>query len=109
MLASCGPVDRRSRPMATSRGPIRAQWSGFPPSPLPSEAEQDAGTRRSIAISQQLGITWVKSYYSAKDGKWYCEFEAPNADLIWEHARLGQYPIDRVYPIDLVVDPGMFR
>jgi hypothetical protein len=60
-----------------------------PPAPLPSEAEQGAGSRRSIAISQQLGITWIKSYYSAKDGKWYCEFGAPNADLIWEHARLG--------------------
>ena len=80
-----------------------------PPAPLPSEAEQDAGARRSIAISQQLGITWIKSYYSAKDGKWYCEYEVPNADLIWEHARLGQFPIDRVYPIDLVQDPGMFR
>ena len=80
-----------------------------PPAPVPSEAEQDVGARRSIAISQQLGITWIKSYYSAKDGKWYCEYEAPNADLIWEHARLGQFPIDRVYPIDLVQDPGMFR
>jgi len=74
-----------------------------------TEEEIAAGSRRSIAIGDQLGITWIKSYYSAKDGKWYCEYEAPNADLIWEHARLGEFPIDKVYPIDVVVDPAMFR
>ncbi|MDQ3831673.1 MAG: DUF4242 domain-containing protein [Candidatus Tectomicrobia bacterium] len=77
-------------------------------SPL-TEEELSATAQQVIAISNQLGITWIKSYYSAKDGKWYCEYEAPNAELIWQHARLGQLPIDRVYPIDLVVDPGMFK
>jgi hypothetical protein len=77
-------------------------------SPL-TEEELSATAQQVIAISNQLGITWIKSYYSAKDGKWYCEYEAPNAELIWQHARLGQFPIDRVYPIDLVVDPGMFK
>jgi hypothetical protein len=62
-----------------------------------------------MAISDQLGITCIKSYYSAKDGKGYCEYESPNAGLIWQHARLGKFPIDRVYPIDLVVDPGRFK
>ena len=80
-----------------------------PPAPVPSEAEQDTGARLSIAISQQLGITWIKSYYSAKDSKFYCEYEAPNAEVIYEHARLAEIPIDRVYPIDVVVDPAMFR
>ena len=74
-----------------------------------TEEEIDVGSRRSIAVSDQLGITWIKSYYSAKDGKYYCEYEAPNAELIYEHARLAEIPIDRVYPIDVVVDPAMFR
>jgi len=78
-------------------------------SPPVSEAEMAEAGRRSIAIAQQLGITWVKSYYSAKDGKFYGEYEAPNAELLWEHARQGQFPIDRVYPIDMVVDPAMFK
>ena len=77
-------------------------------SPL-TEEELSVTAQQIIAISNQLGITWVKSYYSARDGKWYCEYESPNADLLWEHARLGQFPIDRVYPIDLIVDPGMFK
>jgi len=29
--------------------------------------------------------------------------------MIYEHAGLAQIPIDRVYPIDLVVDPAMFK
>lgn len=74
-----------------------------------SEEELAKAARRAIAIGDQLGITWVKSYCSTKEGKFCCEYEAPKADLIWEHARLGQLPIDRVYPIDLVVDPAMFK
>jgi Protein of unknown function (DUF4242) len=76
---------------------------------LLTEEELCVTAQQIIAISNQLGITWIKSYYSARDGKWYCEYESPKADLRWEHARLGQFPIDRVYPIDLVVDPGMFK
>ena len=78
-------------------------------SPPLTEEELSATAQQVIAVSNQLGITWIKSYYSAQDGKWYCEYESPNAELIWQHARLGQFPIDRVYPIDLVVDPGMFK
>jgi Protein of unknown function (DUF4242) len=74
-----------------------------------SDEDLTAAAQRSIAICDQLGITWIKSYYSAKDGKFYCEYEAPNADLLYEHARRGEIPIDRVYPIDVVVDPAMFR
>ena len=78
-------------------------------SPPLSDEELTVAAQRSIAISAPLGITWIKSYYSVKDGKFYCEFAAPNADLLYEHARLGEFPIDRVYPIDVVVDPAMFR
>ena len=78
------------------------------PTPL-TEEQIAAGSRQSIAIGDQLGITWIKSYYSVKDGKFYCEYEAPNADLLYEHARLAEVPIDRVYLIDVVVDPAMFR
>jgi hypothetical protein len=74
-----------------------------------SEEETTAGAQRAIAVSDQLGITWIKSYWSAKDGKLYCEYEAPNAEVLYEHARLAEIPIDRVYPIDVVVDPAMFR
>ena len=50
--------------------------------PLSVMKRRSLQPRRSIAISDQLGVTWIKSYYSAKDGKCYCEYEAPNADLI---------------------------
>jgi len=77
--------------------------------PALSKDELAAAARRSIGVCTQLWITWVKSYYSAENGKFYCEYEAPNADLLWQHAKLGQLPIDKVYPIDVVVDPSMFK
>ena len=55
-----------------------------------TEEEIDAGSRRSIAISDQLGITWIKSYYSAKDGKWYCEYEAPERRLALGTCQAGR-------------------
>jgi hypothetical protein len=77
--------------------------------PALSKDELAVVARRSIDVCRQLGITCVKSYYSADNGKFYCEYEAPNADLLWKHAQLGQIPIDKVYPIDVVVDPAMFK
>lgn len=74
-----------------------------------SQDELASVGRRAAAAAEQIGITWIKSYYSAQDGKSYCEFEAPNAELVTEHARLAQLPIAKVYPIDLVVDPAMFK
>jgi hypothetical protein len=74
-----------------------------------SKDELGVVARRSIDVCTQLGITWVKSYYSAENGKFYCEYEASNAELLWKHAKLGQIPIDKVYPIDVVVDPAMFK
>ena len=75
----------------------------------PTEEEIAAVGARVLAVNDQLGITWVKSYYSAKDGKSYCEYEAPNAEAIFEAARQAEIPADAVYPIDIVIDPAMFR
>lgn len=77
-----------------------------------TEEEWAAAAQQSKAIIEQNGleITWVKSYYSTEEGKCYCEYEAPSADVIYEYARLAQSPpIDKISPIDIVVDPGMFR
>ena len=40
--------------------------------PLTDE-QSAAGAKRSITLGKQVGVRWVKSYYSAKDGKFYCE------------------------------------
>jgi hypothetical protein len=74
-----------------------------------SEEELEAAALRSIEVVDQMpGVRWVRSYYSAEEGKIYCEYEAPNVDLIFEHARRARLPLDRCTVVrDL--EPAMFR
>ena len=76
--------------------------------PLTKE-EIDAAARLSMSVCDEMGIRWIKSYYSAKDGKFYCEYEAPSVEAIYEHARRAQFPVDFVSLISGEFDPSMFK
>jgi hypothetical protein len=76
--------------------------------PLTEEQIAAAG-KLSKAVTEELGIKWIKSYYSEKEGKFYCEYEAPNVDLIYEHGRRAQLPVDSVSMISGEFDPSMFK
>ncbi|MFN2445597.1 MAG: DUF4242 domain-containing protein [Vicinamibacterales bacterium] len=72
--------------------------------------ELDAAARRSNAVLAEMdGVSWIRSYVSHADGKIFCEYEAPNADLIREHARRAGLPADAVREIQLTINPDMFR
>ncbi len=74
-----------------------------------AEEDIEAAVQRSLeAVDQLPGVRWIRSYYSAEEGKLYCEYEAPSAELVFEHARRAQLPIDRA---DVVqeLEPSMFR
>ena len=44
--------------------------------------------KRSIEVADGMpGVVWIKSYISESEGKTYCEYEAPNPDVLFEHAR----------------------
>lgn len=73
------------------------------------EEELTAAARLSKSVCEEMGIKWIKSYYSAKDGKLYCEYEAPNVEAIYEHGRRAQLPVDSVSLISGELDPSMFR
>jgi hypothetical protein len=77
--------------------------------PSLKEEELTAAARLNKSTSEDMGIRWIKSYYSAKDGKFYCEYEAPNIEAIYEHARRAQLPIDFISLISDEFDPSMFR
>jgi hypothetical protein len=65
--------------------------------------------KNGLKVANEMGnIRWVKSYVSESEGKIYCEFDAPNPDLIREHARLSGLPADRVSLVSLELDPAMF-
>ena len=77
--------------------------------PSLKEEELAAAGRHNKNISEEVEIRWIKSYYSAKDGKFYCEYEAPNIEAIYEHARRAQVPIDFVSLISDEFDPSMYK
>ncbi len=76
--------------------------------PLTKE-EIDAAAKLSISVCEEMGIKWIKSYYSAKDGKFYCEYEAPGVETKYEDARRAQFPLDFVSLISNEFDPSMFK
>ncbi|MEP6692514.1 MAG: DUF4242 domain-containing protein [Gemmatimonadaceae bacterium] len=70
-----------------------------------SSAELTTISQRSCGVLQQLGptIQWVQSFVT--EDKITCVYIAPNAELIREHARLGNFPADRVLEIATIIDP----
>ena len=61
--------------------------------------------QRSNAVLRDLGpeIQWVHSYVT--QDKLYCIYNARDADLIREHARCGEFPIDDVAEVAGLIDP----
>jgi hypothetical protein len=56
-------------------------------------------------IERDLGpdIRWLQSYVT--QDKLYCVYVAPDADIIFEHARCG-FPATRVSQVSRVIDPS---
>jgi len=70
-----------------------------------SLAQLTSIAQRSCEVLRQLGpqIQWVESYVT--EDKITCVYIAPNADLIRVHARLGNFPADRVLEVARIIDP----
>ncbi len=74
-----------------------------------SEEEIEAASLSSIQTLEGMpDVRWIRSYYSAEEGKIYCEYEAPSVELIFEHARRAKIPIDRAEVVR-ELEPSMFR
>jgi hypothetical protein len=74
-----------------------------------SEEEIEAAALSSIeTLGRMPEVRWIRSYYSAEEGKIYCEYEAPNAELILEHAQRAGIPFDRAEVVR-ELEPAMFR
>jgi uncharacterized protein DUF4242 len=61
---------------------------------------------QSNKVIRDLGpeIHWLNSYVT--DDKLYCVYIAPDADIIFEHARCGGFPADKVSMVSAVIDPS---
>ena len=71
-----------------------------------SVEELKAMTQKSNKVICDLGseITWQQSYVT--DDKLYCVYIAPSEDVVYEHARCGGFPADRVSQVMTIIDPA---
>lgn len=75
---------------------------------LSDDEIQAAGDGANDVLADMSGIRWIRSYYSAEEGKIYCEYEALNLELLLDHARRAGLPFDSASMVR-ELDPAMFR
>jgi hypothetical protein len=76
--------------------------------PMSSDQLAETARRSKAAIATLPGVVWIKSYISEAEGKIYCEYDAPNAETVLEHARRAGLPVDRISEISMEISPDMF-
>jgi hypothetical protein len=76
---------------------------------LTPEQLDAAGRKSNEVIAGMPGVVWIRSYVSHAEGKIYCEYDAPDAEAIREHARRSGIPADRISEVALEINPDMFR
>jgi hypothetical protein len=63
---------------------------------------------KSCQVASTLdGYNWHHSYVT--DDTWYCIHEAPDAQTVLKHAKLGGFPADRVLEVRKVVNSATGR
>jgi hypothetical protein len=69
-------------------------------------AEQLKGvSQTSCGVLSKMGpeIQWVHSYVT--DDKIYCIYNAPNEEMVLEHAKQGGFPANSINKVSAVIDP----
>lgn len=68
--------------------------------------ELRAISQKSNKVIADLGpeIRWLESYVT--EDKLYCVYVAPDADIIFEHARCGGFPANKVTRVSNIIDPS---
>lgn len=77
-------------------------------SKLSAEQLRDA-SRVSNRVLKELGpdIQWVHSYVAGD--KIYCVYNAPNEEMIREHAKKAGLPANKITPVAVVINPTTAR
>lgn len=62
-------------------------------------------SQTSCGVLSKMGsqIQWVHSYVT--DDKIYCIYNAPNEEMVREHARQGGFPANSVSKVSTIIDP----
>jgi hypothetical protein len=75
---------------------------------LTADELRAAGLKSNSVIAEMTGVVWVRSYVSDAEGKIYCEYHAPSAEAVLEHARRAGLPADKISEVSLQISPEMF-
>lgn len=70
-----------------------------------SNDELKAISEKSCGVIRNLGptIQWVESFVT--EDKIYCVYNAPNKEMIMEHAMQGGFPANRVEEVKNIISP----
>ena len=62
-------------------------------------------SQTSCGVLSKMGpqIQWVQSYVTTN--KIYCIYNAPNEEMVREHAKLGGFPANSVSKVSSIIDP----
>ncbi|HQE34587.1 MAG TPA: DUF4242 domain-containing protein [Flavobacterium alvei] len=62
-------------------------------------------SQTSCGVLNKMGsqIQWVHSYVTGD--KIYCIYNAPNEEMVCEHAKLGGFPANSVNEVATIIDP----
>jgi hypothetical protein len=63
--------------------------------------EEQVISMRKNTPAPPKGLSWNLSYFDFKDGKVFCEWQAPNKETIEEYFKTIKMPFDAVYPVRL--------
>ena len=60
---------------------------------------QEVGRKSNEVLDGMSGVVWIRSYVSEAEGKIYCEYEAPDPEAVYEHARRTGIPVTKISEI----------
>jgi hypothetical protein len=66
----------------------------------PFTEEQLKAAAKEVA-SLPPGVAWKLTYCDFADGKFFCEWEAPNKEIVEKGFKTRNMPFDAVYPVQL--------
>lgn len=71
-----------------------------------SDSEWQQGSAKSCDVLREMGpqVQWLESYVT--DDKVYCVYYAENEDLVREHGKKAEFPVDNVTRIRRMIDPA---
>jgi len=81
--------------------------------PIGKELTLEAGTPvgKSVKANSTVDAYWVRSWYAREEGKFYCEFDAKDAESVRQIVAKAapDFPVEGVYKLEMMVNSEDFR